>query len=146
MQTDCEPAIAALFDHLKRTVVGIKTMSRRVKFWSDCPNQPALFLRHIGETVEWPNARISKTTLHLEIWLYSQAGKNPEAAPDVELNALIESVLNAFAPDDPMTGTFTLGGLLGMAGYARVEGKIDRNPGDLDKQAIAVVPVNVLLP
>lgn len=145
MMTDYEPVVAALWDHLKKNVSGISYASRRIRMWSDCPNQPAMFLRHIGEDIDWQDARLARTTLHLEIWLYSKAGRNPELAPDVELDALVKAVLDAFTPDNPMTRTFTLGGLLGLSGWARVEGKIDHYPGDLAEQAIAVVPVTILL-
>ena len=146
MPTDFEPIVAALWAHLKENVQGISYSSRRLKPWTECPNQPAMFLRHPNDEIAWASPQLSKAALSLEIWIYAKSANLPDVASDVVLSDLITSVLNAFTPDNAMTRTFTLGGLLGMAGWARVEGKIDRWPGDLDTQAIAVIPVKVLLP
>ena len=122
---------------------GFQTTGRRVLLWSKVAAQPALFLRNVDDEDVWDNPVLPKTTLDVEVWIYSRAGANPDLAPGVGLNNLVDAVRAAFKPDNPMTRTLTLGGLVQ---WCRIEGKSDFDPGDLDGQAKAVVPVKILVP
>lgn len=122
---------------------GFLTASRRLKSWGDVSAQPALFLRDTEEEVEYFNIILQRQTIKAEVWIYSQAGQNPDIAPITGLNNLLDAVQGAFAPDDPMTGRFTLGGLVE---WCRIEGRIEKSPGDLDGQAIAVADVSITVP
>jgi hypothetical protein len=122
---------------------GFLTFSRRLKPWGEVSAQPALFLRDTDEDLEYPNTSLQIQTIKAEIWIYSQAGQNPDIAPITGLNNLLDAVQAALAPDNRMTNQFTLGGLVS---WCRMVGKVDKSPGDLDGQAIAVADVEITVP
>lgn len=122
---------------------GFLTFGRRFKMWSDVTAQPALFLRDTSETLEYPLTVMQQQTINAEVWIYSKAGENPDIAPVIALNNLLDCVQNAFTPDDPMSQRFTLGGLVH---WCRMSGRIEKSPGDLDGQAIAVADVEIIVP
>jgi len=142
MNIDGEPALEALFSLLVASA-DFKTTGRRVQHWNQTAAQPALFLRHIADS-DAADGTYIVTTLECEIWIYSNAGKDPNAVPDVALTALVKAVRSCFAPDgdygDPRC---TLGGL---AYWARIEGRSDYSSGDQGPQAIARIPVRITLP
>lgn len=121
---------------------GFLTFSRRFQFWDQVTEQPALFLRDADEELSYPNTVLQEQIMKAEIWIYSNAGQNPDLAPAAALNNLLDAVQAAFAPDSP-TRQFTLGGLVA---WCRMVGKIEKSPGDLDGQAIAVADVEIIVP
>jgi hypothetical protein len=122
---------------------GFLTFSRRFKHWSDVTEQPALFLRDTDEQIEYINTVMQRQIIKAEIWIYSNAGQDPDAVPGTALNNLLDAVQCAFAPDQPGTGMFTLGGLVN---WCRLAGKIEKEPGDIGGQAIAVADVEIIVP
>jgi hypothetical protein len=122
---------------------GFLTFSRRFKYWTNVTAQPALFLRKADEELRYPNTVLQEQTIKAEVWIYSKAGENPDLAPDIALNNLLDAVQAAFAPDNRMTNRFTLGGLVN---WCRMVGKVEASPGDLDGQAIAVADVEIIVP
>lgn len=124
---------------------GFLTTGRRTQHWSQVSAQPALFLRKTGTTDEYDHdSFFSRTTLECEAWIYSNAGKNPDAAPETALNNLDQLVRQSFAPDgDYGDPRFTLGGL---AYWCRIEGRSDYSPGDQGGQALARIPIRITLP
>jgi hypothetical protein len=125
---------------------GWRTTSRRLQWWTETPNQPALFVRNVGD--EYPpraaHALPPNTTMDCEVWIYSNAGQNPCLAPSVGLNNLIDAVKSVL---DPVPGSPQTLGLTGTTvQHCWIEGTIDMHPGDLDGQAIAVIPVKILAP
>jgi hypothetical protein len=135
-----EAVMDGLFAHLQATTTGIETFGRRLQHWSQVSEQPALFLRRIG-TDDTYSGTLSITTLDLEIWIYSQAGKDPDAIPDAVLSTLDAQVRGSFVPDDD--ARFTLGGLVW---WCRIEGRSDYSPGDQGGQGISRIPVKITLP
>jgi hypothetical protein len=132
----------ALFALLQASAT-FPTAGRRLVFWNKVAEQPALFLRNVGE--EWirgPTRLPPKLLIDCEIWLYCNSGSNPDQAPAVGMNGLIDAVTAAIAPCQGQEAQ-TLGGLVT---HCWIEGKTDIHPGDLDGQAIAVIPVKILVP
>jgi hypothetical protein len=121
---------------------GFLTFGRRLRYARDVSEQPALYLRDIDEGLEFQNIILQEQTIRAEIWIYSNAGENPNVAPVTALNNLLDAVQSAFAPD-PITGRFTLGGLVH---WCRMEGKVDKDPGDISGQAIAAADVLITVP
>lgn len=122
---------------------GFLTTDRRVAHWSQVTDQPALFMRRIGTTDDY-DGFFSRTTLECEIWIYSNAGRNPKAVPDVMLSRLDQMVRRSFTPDgDYGDPRYTIGGL---AYWCRIEGRSDYSPGDQSGQALARLPVRITLP
>lgn len=122
---------------------GFLTFSRRFKHWSQVTAQPALFLRDGTEEIQYRGTIMQSQTMKCEVWIYSNAGENPDAVPVIALNNLLDAVQSAFAPDDPNRGRFTLGGLVE---WCRLDGKIEKEPGDIGGQAIAVADVEITVP
>jgi hypothetical protein len=121
---------------------GFVTFSRRFKFWTEVSAQPALFLRDGDEELHYPNTSLQIQTMKAEVWIYSNAGQNPDLAPVIALNNLLDAVQSVFAPDGP-TNQFTLGGLVS---WCRMVGKVEKDPGDASGQAIAVADVEIIVP
>ena len=122
---------------------GFLTTGRRLKMWTDVTEQPALYLRDGDEDVTYPNTILQQQTILADVWIYSNAGADPDVVPIIALNNLLDAVQTAFAADDPDQQRFTLGGLVF---WCRVAGRIEKSPGDLDGQAIAVMPVEIFVP
>jgi hypothetical protein len=122
---------------------GFLTASRRFQWWTQVTAQPALFLRDGDEELTWPNTTLSLQTLKAEVWIYNNAGQNPDLAPITPLNNLLDAIDTVFAPDLPGTNRFTLGGLVY---WCRRHGKTEKLPGDADGQAIAVADVEIIVP
>jgi hypothetical protein len=121
------------------------TLSRRLKLWSDVPatDQPALFVAEHGENIAYASENLpGKTTLNVDLFVYIAAGRDPERAPARALNVVLDGLCAALAPD-PASGRQTLGGLVQ---HCRIEGRIVKDPGDLDGQGLALVPVRILAP
>lgn len=134
--------MTALFVLLQGTV-GAKTFGRRLKFANDVAEQPALFLDDRGtEYPEHPTGLSPKRHLMADVWLYTTGGKNPDAVPATELNNMIDAVELALAPS-LVTNTQTLGGLVV---HCWIEGRPEYFSGHIGGQAIAVIPVKMLVP
>jgi hypothetical protein len=119
------------------------TTGRRLLPWTKVDAQPALFLRHIGDRYPERATRLPvKVTLECEAWIYSSTGPNANDVPDVVMNGLLDVVESALLPP-PGREAQTLGGLVS---HAWIEGTVDIHPGDLDGQAIAIIPIKVLVP
>ena len=143
MLIDHEGILTPLFNTLA-AVANFGDTGRRKKFWSKVTEFPALFLSHHADEDVYHGSILGQTTIEAEVWIYSNAGRNPDVAPSVALNGLIDAVRAVFlTPDNPMTRTFTLGGLVQ---WARIEGKTEIDPGDIDGIAKAILPVRILCP
>ena len=137
-----EAIMLALFNLLVQSGA-YKTTGRRLIYWQDVADQPALFLRHVADdTMTTRTGMPPKVVIECEVWLYSQGGSDPDVSPETSLNGLLDGVEIALQPAPGMPAQ-TLGGLVT---HAWIEGKTEMHPGDLGGQAIAVVPVKVLVP
>lgn len=123
---------------------GFMTTGRRVRHWDDNVDQPALFLRRLGSEDHY-SGEMPITELDCEIWIYSQAGDDPDAIPDAALSNLDWMMRQALAPD--AWGDFvrcTLG-IPNLVYWARVTGRSDYSPGDQSGQGISRIPVRITL-
>lgn len=139
--TISEPATANALQVSLTT--GFLTTGRRLQMFTQVAAQPALFLREDDEELEYIQTILQRQTIKVEVWIYSKAGQDPDIAPAIALNNLLDAVQSAFNPDNPMRNVFTLGGLVE---WCRIEGKVEKYPGDLDGQAAAIVPVLITVP
>jgi hypothetical protein len=139
-----ENIISALFN-LVSTAASFATASRRLKLWSNVSSseKPALFLVERGDNyVRGSEAVPEAVTMQLEIYIYTEAGKDQSIVPASVLNPLIDAIDTALAPNH-LTGLQTLGGLVS---HCWIEGKIMKDAGDLDGDGVAVIPVKILVP
>lgn len=130
---------------------GFQTVGRRLKSWAQVAALPALFVRHIGGEHLYRNATSASTIItrgglppyvfiDAQVWIYSVTGV--DAIPEDAVDALIDIVEAALQPR-PIGSAQTLGGLVRDCWF---DGKYTVDPGDLDGQAKAVIPVRMLVP
>lgn len=120
-------------------------LSRRLKLWGDVASadQPALFVTEHGETIAYSSESLpGKTTVNVDLFVYIAAGKDPDRVPARDLNIALDAIQACLAPG-PANGSQTLGGLVA---HCRIEGRIVKDPGDLDGQGLALVPIKILAP
>lgn len=104
--------------------------------WSQKQGQGAPYIRTINRTVVFyaikPNA-------------FTPSGADQFVAGATQLNTLIESVEAAFAVDDLIRNTMTLGGLVA---HCWIEGVGEMIPGDIDATGLTMqtIPIKILIP
>lgn len=123
-----------------------QTFSRNFTMWDQVSLQPAMFFREYSETVERsaplaPPRRI----LNVDVFVYARTDAKPNETKALVLNVLLDAIDTALAPvgADLINHRQTLGGL---AYHAYVDGEILKEPGYLDGQAVAVIPVKIMRP
>jgi hypothetical protein len=125
-------------EKLLEAVPGIRTFGRRLVPWADVPpsEQPALFMLCAGQTVTVEGCGMPpKRSLPVTLYLYNQ---NEDPAQQNDLLDAIEAALEPRGEE-----TVTLGGLVS---HCRIEGEIETDEGLLDTQAVAIIPVSILVP
>ena len=119
------------------------SVSDRLKLWADVApdQQPAAFLVTHRETDEYRNLGLLRRRLELQVWCYSRSDNTPGAP---QLDTMMEAFEAAFlVPDNFSTNSNTLNGLVY---WCRIEGKVFKDPGDLDSQTLLIVPIIVEMP
>jgi hypothetical protein len=147
-----EPIFAALFalgqtirwtDPDTQASVGFGYTNRRIQTSDQIPAElmPAL-LQGVGpEEFRVSPGVAPRRTLSANWLIYYK----PSLAPlttDPVTNAILDGVDAVFIPDS-LNGTFTLGGLVA---HAWIEGEVFKAAGDLNDQAMIVVPIKLLIP
>jgi hypothetical protein len=121
---------------------GLAFSARRVKLWDDLPAQPALCQAEQDEMVAETTGLPSKTTYSASWLIYHAAGKDPGAIPATETNLILDAVQAMFPSGDP-DRVQTLGGLVH---HCFITGKVFKDSGDIDGQALIIVPIRILVP
>lgn len=119
------------------------SLPAKLRLFSDVPpdQQPAIFLVTHREFDEYRNLGVMRTRLELLLYIYIRADQFSAAQ---DLDNILEQILKIFLQADNFsTNQNTLGGLVY---WARVEGRILKDPGDIDKQAMLLVPIMVEMP
>ena len=126
------------------------TVSNRLRLWADVAvdQQPAAFLVTHREMDEYRGLGLLRRRLELGVWCYSQSGQpgadQPGAQPDLDvMMEAFEQQFGANAADNFSTNQLTLGGLVY---WCRIEGRVFKDPGDLDGQTLMIVPIVVEMP
>ena len=140
--TDRESVYRALFERLAGTS-GVIRASRRLRHWSDVPpiDQPALFQVQKRETPQQDEGLPTRWRLAVDVYLYAHAGADGDAVPAATLNALIDAIEAALAPE-PSSGAQTLDG---RVAHCWIAGAIQTDEGALGAQAVAIVPIEILV-
>lgn len=126
-------------------LAGLQTTGRRLIPWSKVAAQPALFLRHTGDDFLARRPRLpGRVELEAEIWLYSDGGDDPDLAPEIPLNALIDAVAETLEP--PIYGETQTLGIAPLVTHCWLEGRGEIYPGDLGGSAVALLPIKILVP
>jgi len=121
--------------------------SRRLKLWSDVPmaSRPACFLYEGGtETYSWEISPNTKRILDVKVFVYLNA-KDPNSIGSSLINDVLDAVDALFVLDgaDLALGRQTLDGLVHNC---RIDGKVLKDPGDIDGDALLVLPIKIILP
>ncbi len=134
-----EPIYSALFALLSGCAPFV-TASRRLRHWSDVgpAEQPALFVVQKSETAERRAGLPTKWRASVDVYVYAHA-PDETTAPATALNPLLDAIEAALAPQGAVQ---TLGGL---ASHAWIAGKIETDEGVLGGQAVAILPVEILV-
>lgn len=143
MSAPRETIQAALFQRLS-AIPGFATSSRRLKHWADVApaEQPALFQVQKGETWTRRQGLPPARRLSVELFVYVTTAADPTVAPSQVMNPLLDAIEAALAPD-PASLVQTLGGLVD---HAWIAGRIESDEGLLGDQAVAIVPIEILVP
>jgi len=147
---DRETIFAALFALVSPLTVypWKSTPSRRLKLWGDVAldQRPALFqFEGTEETYTWSNDVNPKRVLEARLFFYTNC-KDPTVQGATQMNQILTAIERALLPtgkDLAGVGRQTLGGLVQ---HCRIEGKVFRDPGDLDGDGMARVPVFITVP
>ncbi len=115
--------------------------SRRVRLAADLPGLPALCQAEHDETFARTPGLDARRTLGCA-WMIHHATSDPDAVPASVNNAILDAIEAALSPDDA-NGCCTLGGLVQ---HCWIEGEVFKDPGDLDGQALLIVPIKMLVP
>ncbi len=121
------------------------TTSQRLALWADvAPEaQPYAALVTHREVDEYRGLGLLRRRLELQVWCYCRedaTGAIGQSDLDVLMQAF-ERTCNVI--DNTSTGCNTLGGLVY---WCRIEGRVFKLPGDLDNQAMLIVPIVVEMP
>jgi hypothetical protein len=139
-------AIYSAFFTVISGAAGFATASRRLRHWSDVPaaEQPALFMTQKHETAARQRGLPAKWTLAVDLYVYAQASDDG-SAPALSLNPLLDALDAAIAPlgRDLAANVQTLGGAVYQAW---INGKIETDGGILGHQAVAIIPVEIVVP
>lgn len=146
MNVSREEIAIRLFDKA-RAIADFKTSSRRLKIWQNVtdPDQPALFMVKGNEVVEQRGRGLPAVhLLNFQFFIYSTVGNDDRALTSTPINEILDAFEDAFTPAEGATDHVeTLGGI---CSHAWIEGEIEVFEGMLEGQAIAIVPINVLVP
>lgn len=137
-----ETIYAALFGLLSGSA-SFKVASRRLRHWDDVKTaeQPALFMVQEGEDAVSPSTTLpAKFVMRIGIYIYAQEPDHNKA-PSSVLNPLVDAVLTALQQISGLDRQ-TLGGDVTSC---QVDGKIVYDEGVLGNQAVAIIPVKLIV-
>lgn len=122
--------------------------SRRLKLWNavDPTAQPACFLVQHREGYDQSGVGTPpRRWLEMGLWCYAPTGTESIIGDDY-LDWMEMGIEARFVPDNPQRNELTLGGLVYWCRIMRQSDLFIRDPGDIDGQALLVLPVRILLP
>ena len=145
--TTRDAALSALANLVASAYAWTTGPSRKLKLWTDVPaaSRPACFLFEGGfESYAWSEGAVPKRVIEAKIFAYLNA-KDHSVLGATLLDDVMDALDAAFAPSgaDHALGRNTLSG---SAYSCRIDGKVLKDPGDLDGDALLVVPVKLVLP
>jgi hypothetical protein len=137
-----ETIYKALFE-LIRNLNGAATTSRILAHWDDVPPnmQPALYLTNDTQQAEQVTGFPTKYLLGAKIWIYCHRDSGEEV-PSAQINEILDGLDEVLKPSESPTNKQTLGGLVE---HCWISGAIETDEGTLGNQAVAIVPIQMLV-
>lgn len=124
-----------------------KVKSRRVKLFSDAPVQPACYQAEHNTTEGQVTGMPYKTVLDASWIIYQNVARDAKAAPATENNLIVDACRRALAPLPTDVGFLDKRNTLGqLVHHCFIQGRIFKDPGDLDGQGMLVIPIKLLVP
>ena len=119
-------------------------VARRVREFERVPpdQQPAAFLYELEERDSQRHLGAPLRQLMPRLLVYASC-KDQESIGGSYLNIILEGVEAALRPNNLGRGTLTLGGI---AYWVRIDGTVLKIPGDMDGQAVMLVPITITMP
>lgn len=121
--------------------------SRRVKMFSDAAVQPACYQAEPADTENQITGMPYKTVLEAFWIIYHDVSRDMNAIGTTENNLIIQACRVALAPLPADVGFQDKRNTLGsLVHHCFIQGRIFKEPGDLDGQAMLTVPIKLLVP
>jgi hypothetical protein len=134
---------AAVYAKLATTVGAVTTGQTLLPYDQVQPEaQPALFMARTRDVHRNTAGRPAILTLQADFFLYTNRGGDDTIVPSEQIDDMLDAIDALFAFDDVATGRCTLGGLVQ---HAWIEGETPIAEGQGGAQAIAIVPVAILV-
>jgi len=127
----------------------VGTPTRRLKLFDqvDSSIQPTMFM--VQHREGYSNRGVGlppRRWLEVGLWCYARSGSDTDVG-DLYLDSMEEAIENKLnVPDDLMRNELTLGGLCYWVKINRESNLFIRDPGDIDGQALLILPIEILLP
>lgn len=127
------------------TVPCFKLTSRRLQLWNTVTpaQRPALFMAEHEEHQTHDKPEIPMPLRELDVELFIYIDSTNLKSPISVLNNLMDAIEKALQPDNWITMSLTLGGLVS---HCWIEGKVLKDPGDLDNDGLMMVPIHIVVP
>lgn len=127
-------------------LTAFKTKSRRLVPWSKLAKeaQPALYMQQHQNIVHQTKGVPPSWSFLLSLFVYDHCGNDANAIPGQRLNALLDVIDTAFAPN-VVTGRQTLGGLVS---HCWMVGPIEYYEGyeTMMNQSVLIIPFEIKVP
>jgi len=125
------------------------TISRRVKLFADvgASQQPACFQAEWASDEQQTSNLPYKTTLMANWIIYQCVANDPKGIGAIENNLILKGVRAALAPKPNDIGFSDKRNTLnGLVYHCFIQGRLFRDPGDIDGQGMLIVPIKLLVP
>lgn len=129
--------------------VGFKRTTRRIALFPDVPamEQPWLGQAEHNEYQTQMTGQPYKHTLEVSWMVYHKDGEQPGSVPAILTNLIITAIEKALEPKVQDPGFVERRNTLqGLVHHCFIDGTILKDPGDIDKQALILVPIKILVP
>jgi hypothetical protein len=123
---------------------GFQTATRRLAHAVEEADMPAMYLLDMAEEhLPRQSNEPGQIVITCELWIFSDAGEDPDGTPSSALNTLLDAVERAIDP--PGNAPAGLRQNLNLHGvvYARIEGEVMKDPGHNGRIAGAIVPIKI---
>lgn len=124
------------------------TVTRRIKLFADVPTdvQPWIGQAEHGVTEAQVTGMPYKTVMEANWFIMHAFAKDKSQFGSVENNLILKGVRDALAPKVADRGWPKRNTLGGLVHHCHIGGRVFKDPGDLDDQALMIVPIKVLVP
>lgn len=126
-----------------------KTKTRRIVMFDQvAPDQQAWCGQaEYGEQYDQTSGLPYKTVLEAHWLIYQCIAKDPKAEASIENNLIVEGCRAALAARPSDVGFYERRNTLGNLVYkCYINGRIFKDPGDIDGQGLILIPIRILVP